>query len=72
MLKYHGMLLGNKREISNYKTAVARQWLSGSATIAQQQGNGVFCMVSAKMLYTGHISEDLVKGERFVRIEGGL
>jgi hypothetical protein len=52
-------LLGNGHEISNYTTAVARQWLSSdhvgtptntNTTIAQQQRNGVFCAVHAEML----------------------
>jgi hypothetical protein len=52
-------LLGNDSKISNYTTAVARQWLSSdhvgtptdtNATIALQERNGVFCEVRAEML----------------------
>jgi hypothetical protein len=48
-------LLGNDCEISNYTTAVVRQWLSSdhvdtNATTALKQKDSVFCVVRAEML----------------------
>jgi hypothetical protein len=58
-------LLGNGREIGNYTTAVARQWLSSDhvgtptdmkAKVALQQSNYVFCEVRAEMLEWSGVS----------------
>jgi hypothetical protein len=52
-------LLGNDREISDYKTAVARQWLGRdhvvtrsdtNVTIVLQQRNNIFYAGRVKML----------------------
>jgi hypothetical protein len=52
-------MLGNDREISNYTTVVAKQWVTSSqvgtptdknGTIEHQQMNGVFCAIRADIV----------------------